>query len=259
MHYLATLLLLFIFFHLGVMESVLHKLAITRTEISWAMALAILFSVVNVQIFRLRIRAEDDLPAREESGSSSAAPHVRICVNLGGCILPLFFILYLLDEHRAEPVAALLLVVLVSAVVYPLSRVEGRRGLVINLFGAVVSAALGGVLLGGEDYLVWAYMAAVLGTLIGGDLLHLTQLSRLKRAWRRGVFIGGAGLMDAIFLSGIFSMMAAEVVHQKQFLIVAHPEPVEQIAVQPAVTGAAPLAAHALVSEISPELSHSVP
>ncbi|MCW8885127.1 MAG: DUF1614 domain-containing protein [Motiliproteus sp.] len=233
LHYLATLLTLFIFFYLGVMESVFHKLSLSQNEISYAMALAILLSLINIQLVSIRVK---NATSQKET-RDRLSQKVRIGVNLGGCVVPLFFALYLLHERSVDPFYALLLVMVVSGVVYPLSRVEGNRGLVINLFGAVVSASLGGVILGGEDYLVWAYMAAVLGTLIGGDLFHLAQLKQVRRAWKEGVFIGGAGLMDAIFLSGLFAMMMAEVVHQQDLVSLAKQESPPQIIAESLVVG----------------------
>jgi uncharacterized membrane protein len=199
LHYLATLALLGIFFHTGVMASSFQKLGLSSTELGYAMMFAILLSLVNIQLFSLR-------PARAEAD----AERVRIGVNLGGCVVPLFFCLYLLSRFPLEPLSMLLLVAAVSMLVYPLSRVEGRRGLVIHLAGAILGSAVGAWLLVDDHYLVAAYCAGVLGTLIGGDLLHLTQLRRLRSAVTQGVFIGGAGLMDAIFLSGIFALFAAE-------------------------------------------------
>ncbi|OMH25266.1 DUF1614 domain-containing protein [Motiliproteus sp. MSK22-1] len=235
LHYFATLALLLICFHLGLMEAVLHKLSLSQSDISYAMLLAILLSLVNIQLFRLKVTSvinsnaikdapdNDVVDAEQQVSIDRADMNERICygVNIGGCILPIIFSLYLFRESAPDPYSALFLVIVVSAVVYPLSRVEGKRGLVINLFGAIVSSAIGGVLLGGDDYLAWAYMAAVLGTLIGGDLLHVVQLSRVRRSWRQGIFVGGAGLMDAIFLSGLFAMMAAEMVHDNEIFRVA--------------------------------------
>ena len=74
----------------------------------------------------------------------------------------------------------------------------------------MVVAAVGALVLGGENYLVWAYTGAVLGTLIGGDLLHLPQLKQLVARTQGPILIGAGGVMDAIFLSGLLAMMTAE-------------------------------------------------
>ena len=240
LQHLITLLLLLIFLRLGVLGEVLHKLALSRWEIQYGMLALILCSLVNLRLCRLRLpraRADEepDQPARVTLGSNLRPGRLRLPraradeepdqparvtlgINLGGAIVPLFIGLYLGREQMPEPLPLLLLCALVALVVYPLSRISARRGVVIHLAGAILVAALGAVWLGGRHYLLWAYWAAVLGTLIGGDLLHLSQLLRRRRARRHGVFIGGAGLMDAIFLSGLFAMLTAELLQQHDLL-----------------------------------------
>lgn len=224
MHYLITLLLLFVFFRLGILREVMHQLSLSQWEVHYGMLALILLSLVNVRLLALSIRS----PAHPSNGSESdpesagVEQPVTIGLNLGGVVVPLFFGLYLSRDHWPELLPILCLAALVALVVYPFSRVSRRRGVVIHLAGAVLVAAVGGVWLGGEHYLVWAYLAAVLGTLVGGDLLHLAQLLRLRRARQQGVFIGGAGLMDAIFLSGVFAMLTAQLLQQHDLLSSLH-------------------------------------
>lgn len=226
MHHLITLLLLFIFLRLGVLGAVLEKLALSSWEIQYGMLMLILLSLVNVRLCRLRVPpvvADDtaegpSLPDRDAGHNERPPAKITIGINLGGAILPLFFGLYLSRHQPLELAPLLLLVLLVALVVYPLSRVSGRRGVVVHLAGAIAVAAVGAVLLGGPHYLVWAYLGGVLGTLLGADLLHLSQLMYQRNARQRGIFIGGAGLMDAIFLSGLFAMLTAELLQQHDLL-----------------------------------------
>jgi uncharacterized membrane protein len=51
---------------------------------------------------------------------------------------------------------------------------------------------------------VIAYVSGTLGTLIGADLLHLRQISKLNAPV---VSIGGAGTFDGIFLTGILAVL----------------------------------------------------
>jgi uncharacterized membrane protein len=53
--------------------------------------------------------------------------------------------------------------------------------------------------------IVFGYFAAVFGTLIGADLLHLCSLVKDTEVVR----IGGAGFMDGIFLAGPFSIVTS--------------------------------------------------
>lgn len=230
LHYLITLLLLFVFFRLGILTEVLQKLSLSQWEVHYGMLMLILLSLINVRLLRIRppepptpISAAQPTDSSDSSDNSDSPPpspsdRVTISINLGGAVLPLFFGLYVSREQPLELLPLLGLICLVALVVYPFSRVSKRRGVVIHLGGAILVAAIGAIWLGGEHYLVWAYLAAVMGTLIGGDLLHLSQLMRLRSSWRKGVFIGGAGLMDAIFLSGVFSMLTAELLQQHDLL-----------------------------------------
>ncbi|WP_210396319.1 DUF1614 domain-containing protein [Motiliproteus sediminis] len=221
MHYLITLLLLFLFFRLGVLSEVLHKLALSPWEVHYGLLALILLSLVNVRLLAVDAGSSVSRPAAEENLPACAGlPGARVTINLnlGGVVMPLFFGLYLAREQALELVPLSLLALMVAVVVYPCSRVSRRRGIVIHLAAAVTVAAVGGLWLGGEQYLLAAYLAAVVGTLVGGDLLHLSRLMRLRSAQRRGIFIGGAGLMDAIFLSGLFAMLTAELLRQHDLI-----------------------------------------
>ena len=201
---------------MGAIESVVDKLALTQIHIGFAAGSAILLSLINVKLFSIPLRPKrsNNAVGQEQGGPEiETLTHLRVGINLGGCILPLYFIFYLFHEREVDLWSALLLIMLVSLVVYPLTRVKKHKGLEVHLFGAIITASVGALLLGGEDYLAWAYMSGAVGTLIGGDLLHLTQLGRLESTSQEGVFIGGAGLMDAIFLSGLFAMLMAEALH----------------------------------------------
>ena len=49
-----------------------------------------------------------------------------------------------------------------------------------------------------------AYIACTMGTLIGADLLHLEDITRMGAPVAS---IGGAGTFDAIFLGGIIAVL----------------------------------------------------
>ncbi len=200
--YLLILALFFIFFHLGILHQVIQGLHLTQREVAIGLGAVILLGMVNIQLFVLH-------PTSSERTTTAPPASVPIAVNLGGCILPLGYILYLFQGREVALLPLVLLIGIASALAYLLTRVHRRR-VVIYLVGAVAGSALGGLLFGGPHYLVWAYTAAVLGTLIGGDLLHLSLLIKRRAGQTGGVFIGGDGIMDAIFLSGLLAMLVAE-------------------------------------------------
>ena len=51
-----------------------------------------------------------------------------------------------------------------------------------------------------------AYVAGTMGTLIGGDLLHVRKVRRLAAPVAS---IGGAGTFDGVFLTGIIAVLLA--------------------------------------------------
>ncbi len=201
LRYLIAFLIFLIFFQMGVIERVIIQLGLTQPEIAIGMGVATVASLVALQLGTMEFTpANSEQPSRE----------VAIGFNFGGTLIPLFFILYFSRHASFEFFPMALLILAVTAVVYPLTRIERQVGAVVYLFGAVVVAAVGGLALGGEHYLVWAYTCAVLGTLIGGDLLHLPQLKQLVARSKGPILIGAGGVMDAIFLSGLLAMMTAE-------------------------------------------------
>ncbi len=204
---LAILVIFAIFDKLGSLSSVIDKLQIDQKELAVGMALATFGSLLGLQLFSFKAR----------NGEPHSKP-IRLGINLGGAVVPLVFLLFFSSLQSPSPQHVLLLTAVVTAVVYPMTRMDKKKGMVIYLFGAVIAAALGALVLDQENYLVLAYSAAVLGTLIGGDLLHLPQLKKLTQLSNQTVFIGGGGIMDAIFMSGLLAMLTAETFQQMNFL-----------------------------------------
>lgn len=200
---LATLVLFIIFLKLGTLGRVIGKLELDQPELLTGMLLATLGSLVSLRLVPLKSTEQDSLV-------------LGLGVNLGGAIVPLFFLLYFYLHQPFLILHLLLLTAAVVAFVFPLTRTDKKHGLIIYLFGAVAVAATGSVMLAEQSYLTLAYASAVLGTLIGGDLLHLTDIRKLMQTSQRSVFIGGGGVMDAIFLSGLLAMLVAETLYSMQ-------------------------------------------
>lgn len=203
---ILTLVIFAIFLKLGSIDSIQTKLQIDQKELAIGMALATFGSLLGLQLFSFEAPNKDDHPP------------IKLGINLGGAVVPLVFLLHFFNLQPPSAIDLIILTLLVTAVVYPMTRLDHKRGMVVYLFGAVIFAALGALLLDSENYLVLAYSAAVLGTLIGGDLLHLPQIKKLAERRANTIIIGGGGVMDAIFLSGLLAMMTAETVQQMNFL-----------------------------------------
>jgi uncharacterized membrane protein len=133
-----------------------------------------------------------------------------VAVNVGGCVIPSALAIYEAAHlfasapHTASAVGASALVNI--GVCYRLAR--PLKGIGIALPGLVppVLAALCALVLATDHDTPVAFIAGVLGPLVGADLLHLRDIERIEA----GIFsIGGAGTFDGIVLSGIVAAYLA--------------------------------------------------
>ncbi len=133
-----------------------------------------------------------------------------IAVNVGGCIVPTALVLYELAYLGLLGWPALWRVVVASAanslVCYLVARPVPGIGIVMpGLLAALIAATLA-LVLAPEQAAPTAYVAGVVGPLVGADLLHLKDM----QAGPAGVLsIGGAGTFDGIVLSGIIAAYLA--------------------------------------------------
>jgi uncharacterized membrane protein len=142
-----------------------------------------------------------------------------LAVNLGGCIIPLVISAHLLLGGHVSVGKSFLGVVGVAAITYYVAEAIPGQGIVLPfwlspLLAAVMGLALAGGYRGSPPL---AYISGTIGTLIGADVLSvitpgvLPALSPvdLIRAKPLVLSIGGAGVFDGIFLTGIIAVLLA--------------------------------------------------
>ena len=133
-----------------------------------------------------------------------------IAVNVGGCLIPLALAIYE-SVHLAmagrQALLGLVIAVLVNTgVCYWMAKpVEGIGITMPGLFPAIV-ASISALLLVPDQAAPVAFVAGVLGPLIGADLLHLRDIEKIATGIAS---IGGAGTFDGIVLSGIVAAYLA--------------------------------------------------
>jgi uncharacterized membrane protein len=162
-----------------------------------------------------------------------------LAVNVGGAVVPLVFSALLFTLPTTPQVITLCGIALVALIAKLLARRVPGRGVTLPTFiPPLVAAATarGLVMLVGAPIASAApvaYIAGTLGTLIGADLLNLPPVLRgelvneavLKAATERTSFnpdvptepderqfivsIGGAGVFDGIFLTGVVAPLLA--------------------------------------------------
>jgi uncharacterized membrane protein len=142
-----------------------------------------------------------------------------LAINLGGCIIPLVISAHLLLGGHVSVGKSFLGVVVVAAITYYVAEAIPGQGIVLPfwlspLLAAVMGLALAGGYRGSPPL---AYISGTIGTLIGADVLSvftpgvLPALSPvdLIRAKPLVLSIGGAGVFDGIFLTGIIAVLLA--------------------------------------------------
>ena len=133
-----------------------------------------------------------------------------IAVNVGGCLIPVALAIYeaahLAVAGRHALLGLVVAVVVNTGVCYWMAKpVEGVGIAMPGLFPAIV-ASLSALLLAPDHATPVAFVAGVLGPLIGADLLHLRDIEKIATGIAS---IGGAGTFDGIILSGIVAAYLA--------------------------------------------------
>jgi uncharacterized membrane protein len=123
-----------------------------------------------------------------------------IAINVGGAVIPLAVATYL-AAHVFSP-ALLVAVAIASILIYAVSRVVPHVGVVTPALAPPILAALSALIAGGGP--VVTYITAVYGTIIGADVLNMEKVLRYRPPF---VSIGGAGVFDGIFLSGVLAVL----------------------------------------------------
>lgn len=133
-----------------------------------------------------------------------------IAVNVGGCLIPVGLAIYemgylLFDNPQSIPPLAIA-VAINTAVCYRLAKPVSGVGIALPGLVPAAVAALSTFFLAPEQAPQVAFVAGVLGPLIGADLLHLRDIETIETGV---VSIGGAGTFDGIVLSGIVAAYLA--------------------------------------------------
>ncbi|HHH36842.1 MAG TPA: DUF1614 domain-containing protein [Gammaproteobacteria bacterium] len=214
-------LLLFIFllgFLLAFVQIGIFTIAFDKLGLSPHSAMLLLFtslfgSAINLPLFSVRAERPPEIPPvppqirgllrqvmREFTGRTV------IAVNVGGCLIPLFFSAYLLKHHPLPLDQVFLAVALVSGVCYTFSRPIPGMGIGMPVFVAPLTAALVALMINSEHSAPLAYISGTLGVLLGADILRLGDIRRMGVPLAS---IGGAGTFDGIFLTGIIAVLLA--------------------------------------------------
>jgi len=212
-------LLLFIFLlslllaiaQLGLVTFAFDKLGLSLSSALLLLGSSLLGSIINLPLFSIRAenpRPRPQLPLSGLLGNIQRPFQGRtiIAVNVGGCLIPLLFSLYLIQQHPLAWLDIIIAIGIVSLVCYLFSRPVTGLGIAMPILIAPLTAAITSLMVNIEYSAPLAYISGTLGVLIGADLLHLKNIRQMGTPLAS---IGGAGTFDGIFLTGIVAVILA--------------------------------------------------
>jgi len=203
---------LFAFVQFGVVSIAFDKLGLTQQQAISLLIVSLAGSVINIPLFRIKTEAQPGVeiaPAPFGLLKPMLPPfegYTTIAINVGGCVVPVLFSIYLMYLHPVSWLPLIVAIVFVTLVSRFSSTPIAGIGIGMPVLIAPLAAATTGILLGGETSAPMAYIAGTLGVLIGADILRLGDILRLAVPIAS---IGGAGTFDGIYITGLVAVLLA--------------------------------------------------
>ena len=205
---IAALAMLLMSIQLGALSVAFEKLDLSPDSAMLLFLTILGGSLVNLPLFSMK----SDPPNLEKMPPNlrefySEMPYTGstiVMVNVGGCVVPAAFCLYLLAHHPLNLLYVMLAVAAVTLLCFKTTRTVPGIGLGAPMFLAPLAAALASTMLDPSNAAPLAFISGTLGVLIGADLLHLADIRRLGTPFAS---IGGAGSFDGIFISGLVAVL----------------------------------------------------
>ena len=138
----------------------------------------------------------------------------HVNVDIIGFIIPMLLCLYLIGKTRIEISSVLFGITAVTIMSFFVTTPVVEKGIVssfpFSLFPAIIGAMISLLIISPERKIhrfVYSYCISAIGVFIGADLFHIPSLLFHQPNTPMNAIIGGAGLLDLIFISGIISCL----------------------------------------------------
>ena len=209
--FVLALALLLVVVHVGAISITFSKLGLTRESAFVLLFVSLFGSVVNLPLFTVRSNVPTQLrgsyvPAYLREHLKRLDGRTLIAVNVGGCLIPLLFSVYLFATQPLQLHEVAAGVALVSLVSYLYSFPVKGTGIGMPMLIAPLAAAFVAILINAQLSAPLAYISGTMGVLIGADLLNFRHISKMGAMVAS---IGGAGTFDGIFMTGILAVLLA--------------------------------------------------
>jgi uncharacterized membrane protein len=197
----------------GAISIAFENVGFTPVTILLILVGTLIGSLINIPLLKLKTTVPI---VREEYvswfGITYRIPQVEygqattvVAVNVGGALIPTAVSIYLLS--RSAPSTIILSIIGLAAVAlitHAVATPVKGVGIATPALIPPIAAAVAAIILSPAQPRTIAYVAGVLGTLIGADLMNLNAIPKLGAPVAS---IGGAGSFDGVFLSGIIAVL----------------------------------------------------
>lgn len=209
--FIAILFAMMLAVQFGIITFTFQKLGLSANTAFLLLIGCLGGSVLNIPLFRIETSPGPEYIESIMHGllRSSRIVHTGftvIAINVGGCVIPLVFSLYLIFWNRLDLLQVFSGIAIVTMVSYLFSRPIAGLGIGMPFLIAPLTAALVAILINNEQSAPLAYITGTLGVLIGADILHLHDIRKIGSPFAS---IGGAGTFDGIFLTGLIAVLLA--------------------------------------------------
>ncbi|OPX78991.1 MAG: hypothetical protein A4E45_00950 [Methanosaeta sp. PtaB.Bin039] len=217
--------LIVIYLFVRLTEEALEQVGFGHWHASLMVFGSVLGSLVDIPIHSGVIEGYPSWFLDMMSSMSIAAPvefhPIVLSVNLGGCVIPLLISLDILRRGRTSLSKASAATLLVAIVTYQSALPVANEGIVLPVYVPPATAAVVAVILsrGYRSAPSLAYIGGSMGTLLGADVFNLLTPGVLPAlappvevSRALPLSIGGAGVFDGIFLTGILAVLLASLV-----------------------------------------------
>ncbi|MCX9012267.1 MAG: DUF1614 domain-containing protein [Candidatus Methanoperedens sp.] len=202
-------MVLFILISLSIFGLAFRKLGFPPEYSVYFLFLSLLGSYVNIPLKKVMSRVPIISGKKIDIhwfNYTASPPEVErstiIAINLGGAIIPVAMSVFLFT--MVSLVNAMIGILVVVFFIYKIARPVKGSGIAIHTLLPPILAAATVLMISPQDAAITAYISGTLGCLIGVDILNLGEIHDLGVP---AVSIGGAGTFDAIFLTGIISVL----------------------------------------------------
>jgi len=185
--------LLFFFLYVSSIEKVYVRIGFTREEAGTILLLTLFLGWIAIPLF----------PYNDW----------WVGISIGGGLIPIVMCYLLLRSRRVGLAEGAIGITVVAYITYFVTRPEEGVGIVADIpiaFAPALAAGLYGISTFWIDIdkaAPLAYFSGVMGTLVGADVFHLSEvLSFTPPEEGAGLVIGGANIFDMVYITGIVAV-----------------------------------------------------